>query len=82
MHSGGGRRAAARGGQADVGGAGPRTLPDAIVCANDQMAIGVLRTLTAHGIRVPQDIAVVGFDDIFPASLCDPPLTTVHQPMR
>jgi LacI family transcriptional regulator len=57
-------------------------LPDAIICANDQMAIGVLRTLTAHGIRVPQDIAVVGFDDIFPASLCDPPLTTVHQAMR
>jgi len=57
-------------------------LPDAIVCANDQMAIGVLRTLAARRIRVPQDIAVVGFDDIFPASLCDPPLTTVHQPMR
>jgi LacI family transcriptional regulator len=57
-------------------------LPDAIVCANDQMAIGVLRTLAAHRIRVPEDIAVVGFDDIFPASLCDPPLTTVHQPMR
>ena len=57
-------------------------LPDAIVCANDQMAIGVLRTLAARGIRVPDDIAVVGFDDIFPASLCDPPLTTVHQPIR
>jgi LacI family transcriptional regulator len=61
-------------------GGGP--LPDAIVCANDQMAIGVLRTLAARRIRVPEDIAVVGFDDIFPASLCDPPLTTVHQPMR
>jgi LacI family transcriptional regulator len=57
-------------------------LPDAIVCANDQMAIGALRALTARGIRVPDDIAVVGFDDIFPASLCDPPLTTVHQPIR
>jgi LacI family transcriptional regulator len=57
-------------------------LPDALVCANDQMAIGALRTLTARGIRVPDDIAVVGFDDIFPASLCDPPLTTVHQPIR
>ena len=57
-------------------------LPDALVCANDQMAIGALRTLTERGIRVPDDIAVVGFDDIFPASLCDPPLTTVHQPIR
>jgi DNA-binding LacI/PurR family transcriptional regulator len=56
--------------------------PDALVCANDQMAIGALRALAARGIRVPDDIAVVGFDDIFPASLCDPPLTTVHQPIR
>jgi Periplasmic binding protein-like domain len=56
--------------------------PDALVCANDQMAIGALRALAARGIRVPDDIAVVGFDDIFPASLCDPPLTTVSQPMR
>jgi Periplasmic binding protein-like domain len=59
-----------------------RPLPDAIICANDQMAIGVVRTLTAQGVRVPADIAVVGFDDIFPASLTEPPLTTVHQPMR
>ncbi len=57
-------------------------LPDAVVCANDQMAIGMLQTLTASGVRVPDDVAVVGFDDIFPASLCDPPLTTIHQPMR
>jgi LacI family transcriptional regulator len=57
-------------------------LPDAVVCGNDQMAIGVLRALTAQGVRVPDDIAVVGFDDIFPASLSDPPLTTVHQPIR
>jgi LacI family transcriptional regulator len=57
-------------------------LPDAIVCANDQMAIGVVRTLTARGIRVPEQVAVVGFDDIYPASLTEPPLTTVHQPMR
>ena len=57
-------------------------LPDAIICANDQMAIGLLRTLTAGGVRVPADVAVVGFDDIFPASLTHPPLTTVHQPMR
>ncbi len=59
-----------------------RDLPDAIVCANDQMAIGVLRTLDAHAIRVPEDIAVVGFDDIYHATLSNPPLTTVRQPTR
>jgi LacI family transcriptional regulator len=57
-------------------------LPDAIVCANDQMAIGVLQALSKAGVRVPDEVAVVGFDDIYPGSLCDPPLTTVHQPMR
>ena len=66
---------------ADFGGP-DRELPDAIVCSNDQMAIGVLRTLAARGIRVPEDIALVGFDDIYPATLCDPPLTTVRQPIR
>ncbi|MDR2986974.1 MAG: substrate-binding domain-containing protein, partial [Nocardiopsaceae bacterium] len=61
---------------------GRADLPDAVVCANDQMAIGMVQALSAAGVRVPCDIAVVGFDDIFPGSLCDPPLTTVHQPMR
>ena len=59
-----------------------RELPDAVVSANDQMAIGVVKALARAGVRVPEDVAVVGFDDIFPGSLCDPPLTTVHQPMR
>ncbi len=57
-------------------------LPDAVVCGNDQMAIGVLQALTAAGVRVPRDMALVGFDDIYPGSLSEPPLTTVHQPMR
>ena len=57
--------------------------PDAVACANDQMAIGVLRTLTAASVCVPDEIAVTGFDDLYPACLADsPPLTTVHQPMR
>ena len=56
--------------------------PDAVVCANDQTAIGVLRTLGSGGVRVPGDMAVVGFDDIYPGSLFHPSLTTVHQPMR
>jgi LacI family transcriptional regulator len=57
-------------------------LPDAIVCANDQMAIGMLRALTAGGVRVPEEVAVVGFDDIAVGSLYEPTLTTVYQPMR
>jgi LacI family transcriptional regulator len=57
-------------------------LPDAIVCANDQMAIGVLQALASGGVRVPEDLSVTGFDDIFPGSLFEPSLTTVHQPMR
>jgi LacI family transcriptional regulator len=57
-------------------------LPDAVVCANDQMAIGVLQSLVRGGVRVPEDLSVTGFDDIFPGSLFEPGLTTVHQPMR
>jgi LacI family transcriptional regulator len=57
-------------------------LPDAVVCANDQMAIGVMRELQVNGLRVPADIAVVGFDDIYPGTLIAPSLTTVRQPMR
>ena len=56
--------------------------PDAVVCANDQTAIGVLQALARGGVRVPEDMAVVGFDDIYPGSLFHPSLTTVHQPMR
>ncbi len=59
-----------------------QALPEAMVCANDQMAIGLMRALSAAGVRVPDDVAVVGFDDIYPSSLFDPPITTVHQPMR
>ncbi len=57
-------------------------LPDAVVCANDQTAVGVLRAFAAAGVRVPEDVAVVGFDDVVLGRLYDPPLTTVHQPMR
>jgi LacI family transcriptional regulator, galactose operon repressor len=56
-------------------------LPDAVVAANDQVAIGVLRSFTAAGVRVPEEVAVVGFDDIYYGVACEPPLTTVHQPM-
>ena len=56
-------------------------LPDAVVCANDLMAIGVLQALARAGVKVPEQVKVVGFDDIYPGSLSHPPLTTVHQPM-
>lgn len=51
----------------------------AIVCHNDMLAIGVLRRLAARGVRVPDEVSVVGFDDIFGADFCNPPLTTVGE---
>ena len=59
-----------------------RSLPQAVVCANDQMAIGVLREFQREGIAVPADVALTGFDDVYPSRLVDPPLTTVSQPLR
>jgi LacI family transcriptional regulator len=59
-----------------------RDMPDAIVCANDQTAIGAMRDLQAAGVRVPAGVAVVGFDDMHISALLMPPLTTVRQPMR
>jgi len=55
-------------------------LPTALVVANDLMALGAMQELKANGIRIPQDISIVGFDDIAFASLADPPLTTVCSP--
>jgi LacI family transcriptional regulator len=57
-----------------------RRMPDAVVCANDQMAIGALREFQRAGLRVPDDVALTGFDDIYPGRLLDPALTTVSQP--
>jgi LacI family repressor for deo operon, udp, cdd, tsx, nupC, and nupG len=52
----------------------------AIFCSNDEMAIGAIRALKAFRLRVPEDISVVGFDDIRFARYTDPPLTTIVQP--
>ena len=55
--------------------------PDAVVAANDQMALGVLEALATLRVKVPEDVAVVGFDDIEDARFTSPPLTTVRQPL-
>ncbi|MEM7151741.1 MAG: diguanylate cyclase [Myxococcota bacterium] len=55
--------------------------PDAIAVADDLMAIGVLDALLARGIAVPEEIAVVGFNDIEESRFCEIPLTTVRQPL-
>jgi DNA-binding LacI/PurR family transcriptional regulator len=54
---------------------------DAVFAASDLMAIGALGALRAAGRRVPDDVAVAGFDDIGLASFSEPPLTTVRQPV-
>ena len=55
--------------------------PTAIFCAGgDEVALGAIHEIKSAGLRVPQDISVVGFDDIDYAEVCDPPLTTVAQP--
>ncbi|MCS5717563.1 LacI family transcriptional regulator [Herbiconiux sp. CPCC 205763] len=53
---------------------------DAVFVANDQMAAGAIQVLHAHGLSVPEDVAVVGYDDDTFASTLTPPLTTIHQP--
>jgi DNA-binding LacI/PurR family transcriptional regulator len=54
---------------------------DALVCGNDTVALGALTTLRERGVRVPHDVAVVGFDDIPLAAHTVPPLTTVRSPL-
>ena len=53
--------------------------PDAVFVATDTMAMGALRALREEGVRVPQEIALVGYDDMPAASRFDPPLTTMNQ---
>ena len=55
---------------------------DAFICANDDTAATLMRTLESAGNRVPRDVRVVGFDDAKYATLVSPPLTTIHQPCR
>jgi DNA-binding LacI/PurR family transcriptional regulator len=55
---------------------------DAIFCANDAMAVGALDSIRARGLRVPEDVALAGFDDLEFAARLDPPLTTIRQGVR
>ncbi len=58
-----------------------RTPLDAVVAASDSMALGAIDALRARGLRVPEDVAVAGFDDVEEARFSTPPLTTVRQPL-
>jgi LacI family transcriptional regulator, repressor for deo operon, udp, cdd, tsx, nupC, and nupG len=55
-------------------------LPDAVFCGSDTVAAGCVRAITDAGLRVPEDIAVAGFDDSVQAEMCIPELTTIRQP--
>jgi LacI family transcriptional regulator len=54
----------------------------AVFCGNDAMAIGMLRVLYEEGIRVPEDISIMGLDDILLSAYMNPPLTTISQPKQ
>lgn len=54
----------------------------AVVCANDWMALGAIEAVYQRGLRIPDDISLVGFDDIDSAQWLTPPLTTLRQPLR
>ncbi len=58
------------------------TVPDAIFCVIDLLAFGAMHVIAEKGLRVPQDIAVIGFDDHPAAEIVNPPLTTVAQPVE
>lgn len=55
---------------------------DAVMCGNDQMAIGAIRALREAGLRVPEDVAVMGFDNNFPGTLITPSLSTMSVPKQ
>src|SRR5262249_46973245 len=54
---------------------------DAVVAANDHMALGAMQALQDRQVRVPEKVAVIGFDDVDEARFATPPLTTVRQPL-
>ncbi|SDH57796.1 LacI family DNA-binding transcriptional regulator [Agrococcus jejuensis] len=57
-------------------------VPTAVLCASDMIAVGAMRALRDAGLRVPEDVSVVGFDDTYEARFAAPALTTVHLPIE
>ncbi|UVO31461.1 LacI family DNA-binding transcriptional regulator [Bradyrhizobium arachidis] len=60
----------------------PAARPTALFAANDEMAIGLIKTVRAAGLQIPDDLSVIGFDGIAYADYCEPTLTTIVQPRR
>jgi DNA-binding LacI/PurR family transcriptional regulator len=56
--------------------------PTAVFCYNDMTALGAMRQIRSSGLKVPDDVSVAGFDDLYISQYLEPPLTTVRQPMR
>lgn len=60
----------------------PDHLPQALLVANDQMALGAMRALHQHGVRIPAEISLIGYDDTAESAWYQPPLTTVRQDLQ
>ena len=58
---------------------GRRAMPSAVLATNDMVAVGALESLFSHGIRVPEEVSIIGYDDVYIAGMLRVPLTTVHQ---
>ena len=56
-------------------------LPEALICSNDLMALGALAEAKKNNIKIPEDLALIGFDDISLTVFTDPPISTVRQPL-
>jgi LacI family transcriptional regulator len=80
VHEPGGMDEDAGAAAAEALSATPGRLPDAIACANDELALGLMTALRDRGVRVPEDVLVTGWDDVMAARYAG--LTTVRQPMR
>lgn len=57
-------------------------IPTAVFCFNDTMALGLMSRLQQRGVRIPEDMSVIGYDNIEISEYFSPPLTTIHQPKR